>query len=343
MGLTTALAAADAGLTVIVLDVPRPGAASRAAAGMLAPSVEGLPAAVLPAALQARDFYPSFLAALCERTGLSVPLDRRGIIQVATCAAELESLGTPHSPAALALDSRELGTLEPELAHHAGGFLHPNDGSVDNVTLMDALDLAVERHGRVRRERMEVVAIHPGTGTVTSADGSTVIGGSLVIASGAWMDIAGVARRPAVEPVRGQLLKVAAAPVSHVIYGAGGYLVPRGRETLVGATSERAGFHVDISADGRNALLRIGGTLIPLLATSPVTSHWAGLRPVSPDGLPTVARAPGAERCLWSVGYSRNGILFAPWVAAQVARALRGGEWPAELAPFALRSAAASK
>jgi len=39
-GLTTALAAAERQMSVIVIDSPRPGAASRAAAGMLAPAAE---------------------------------------------------------------------------------------------------------------------------------------------------------------------------------------------------------------------------------------------------------------------------------------------------------------
>jgi hypothetical protein len=49
------------------------GAASRAAAGMLAPSVQGLPDNVLPAAIAARDCYPEFLARLATRTGVLEP------------------------------------------------------------------------------------------------------------------------------------------------------------------------------------------------------------------------------------------------------------------------------
>src|SRR5215203_1666716 len=87
-GLTVALEAARRDLTVVVLDLPRPGAASRAAAGMLAPSVEELPTEMLGAALAARDHYPSYLAMLRERTGIDVPLDREGILQL---VAEVEA------------------------------------------------------------------------------------------------------------------------------------------------------------------------------------------------------------------------------------------------------------
>jgi len=81
-GHTTALACAERGLSSIILDTPRPGAASRAAAGMLAPSVEGLPPEILPHAIAARDAFPAYLAALRDRTGIDVPLDRTGILQL---------------------------------------------------------------------------------------------------------------------------------------------------------------------------------------------------------------------------------------------------------------------
>src|SRR3954453_22642586 len=82
-GLTTALAAAERQMSVIVIDSPRPGSASRAAAGMLAPSGEEVTDQMHDAALAARDYYPAFLDALRDRTGSDVPLDRRGILQLA--------------------------------------------------------------------------------------------------------------------------------------------------------------------------------------------------------------------------------------------------------------------
>jgi hypothetical protein len=82
-GLTVALEAARRGLSVIVLDTPRPGSASRAAAGMLAPSLEELPAAMLGAAIAARDRYPAYVTAPREQTGIEVPLDPRGAPPVA--------------------------------------------------------------------------------------------------------------------------------------------------------------------------------------------------------------------------------------------------------------------
>ena len=83
VGLTSALAAANRGMRVTLIDQLRPGASSRASAGILAPSVDGLPRAVLSAASEARDFYPGFLDDLASQTDLEVPLDRSGVLELA--------------------------------------------------------------------------------------------------------------------------------------------------------------------------------------------------------------------------------------------------------------------
>ena len=82
-GLTASLAAAERGMRVTVIDQVRAGAASRASAGMLAPSIAGLPEWARPMAIAARDVYPRFLATLLDRSDIEVPLDRNGILELA--------------------------------------------------------------------------------------------------------------------------------------------------------------------------------------------------------------------------------------------------------------------
>ena len=82
-GLTASLAAAERGMRVTVIDQVLAGAASRASAGMLAPSIAGLPEWARPMAIAARDVYPRFLATLLDRSDIEVPLDRNGILELA--------------------------------------------------------------------------------------------------------------------------------------------------------------------------------------------------------------------------------------------------------------------
>jgi glycine oxidase len=156
----------------------------------------------------------------------------------------------------------------------------------------------------------------------------------VVLCSGAWAGgLAGLPRRIAVRPVRGELLRLAQSPIRHVTYGAGGYLVPRGDSLLVGATSEEAGFENETSLAGLATLRSIASRAIPALGNALVVDHWAGLRPMSRDTHPILGADPDSPALVYACGYSRNGILFAPWSAAQLAKVLVGDPAP-EIAPF---------
>ncbi len=332
-GLTTALAAAERDLSVIVIDSPRPGAASRAAAGMLAPSVEDVPEPMRQAAIAARDFYPAFLDAVRDRTGLEVPLDRRGILQLVS-DEESDRMRAAAPDGATWLDADALREIEPAFEGQPGALLHPTDGAVDNVALMEALDRAVDASPTIKRVSAEVLSVdsdQPGALTRTRG---RFFARRLVLATGAWAaGISGLPRPIPVRPVRGQLLRLAQSPIRHVTYGGGGYLVPRGDTVLIGATSEEAGFENETSLAGLAALRNIAARAVPSLGAAVVVDHWAGLRPMSLDGHPILGPDPESPALVYACGFSRNGILFAPWAAARLADVLVGDEAP-ELDPF---------
>jgi glycine oxidase ThiO len=336
-GLTTALAAAERGLSAVVLDSPRSGAASRAAAGMLAPSVEDLPPEMLGHAIAARDFYPAFLDGLRERTGIDVALDRSGILQLPAPSADQAARLRAQAPStAVWLEGQTLADCEPAFSDHAGALLHPLDGAVDNLALMDALERAAEGEPAITRVAAEVLSIDVEQRSALTRTRGRFFGSRIVLATGAWAGtLAGVPRALPVRPVRGQLLRLRSAPVHHVTYGAGGYLVPRGDTVLVGATSEEAGFENETSLAGLSALRSIATRVVPSLSGSLVVDHWAGLRPMSLDTHPILGTDPASPALVYACGYSRNGILFAPWAAAQLAALVAGADVPA-LAPFAV-------
>lgn len=332
-GLTVALEAARRGLSVIILDTPRPGAASRAAAGMLAPSAEELPPEIRDAAIAARDHYPAYLAALRELTGIEVPLDRGGILQL-VAEADAESARRRAPAESEWLDPVALADREPALAGHHGALLHPFDGAVDNVLLMDALERAVANTAAIKRVSADVLSIDADQPSALTPTRGRFSGTRLVVSTGAWAGgLPGLPRRIAVRPVRGQLLRLAQSPIRHVTYGAGGYLVPRVDTVLVGATSEEAGFENETSLAGLAVLRGIAARAIPALANAFVVDHWAGLRPMSLDTHPILGADPESPALVYACGYSRNGILFAPWAAAQLANVLVGDAAP-ELARF---------
>ena len=83
IGLACTAALADLGLRVTLLADLRRGEASAAAAGMLAPSVERASGVAYAFARAARDSYPAYLDRLAADTGIDVPLNRLGILELA--------------------------------------------------------------------------------------------------------------------------------------------------------------------------------------------------------------------------------------------------------------------
>ena len=326
-------------MRITVIDQPRPGAASRASAGILAPSIAGLPESVRAAALEARDLYPRYLEMLRDRTDIDVPLDRQGILELAVSEAELERSAARAGPSAAHLDARALASLEPALAVHAGAIHHPHDGAVDNVTLMAALDVAVARHPRITRITDEISSFDArgNLPAFLSRGGTRYASRRLLVASGAWAgSLPGLPRPLPVRPVRGQLLRLEGLPIRHVVHLADGYLVPRAGTLIVGATSEEVGFDSHTTPRGLATLRAIATRAVPVLGHAAVTDHWAGLRPIAPDGVPIYGADPAVPALAYACGLSRNGVLFGPWAATQLAPLLAGGSVPPTLDPFRL-------
>jgi glycine oxidase len=349
IGLTAALALADQGLDVVLAGAKHPGEASPAGAGMLAPSVEDSQSP--PGADPGRHFavaslerYPGYLDSLAARTGITVPLNRRGILRVALDEAGAHDLRQHSSPHAQWLSADAVRRVEPGLMCAAGAMFYPTDGAVDNVTLLQALDVAIERSPRIHRIRNDVRAIEAGAARAVctmAGTGDTISSSHIVLAAGAWTTlIEGLPRAIPVEPYRGQMFSVAAtdgAELGHVVYGPDSYIVPRGDRVLIGSTMERAGFD-PVTTDAALASVRARAAHYwPIAASAPTVSAWAGLRPVTPDLLPILGCDPDFPALIYACGHSRNGILMAPLTGGCVAALVTGTTAPASLGAFSIK------
>ncbi|HWZ61367.1 MAG TPA: FAD-dependent oxidoreductase [Gemmatimonadaceae bacterium] len=325
VGLASALAASDRGLDVLLITEHRPGQASWAAAGMLAPSIEEFGSREAETfATAARDRFPSYLAALQDRTGITVPLNRTGILVIGAPSPR----STPQH-----LTKPELAKLEPALRDSEEAWFYPHDGAVDNVKLLDALEAALAHSPRVHRVTGPVRSLRVDRDAVTCDMGKAP---QLLLAAGAWTSlIEGLPRPLPIHPMRGQMLSLAAAPLTHVVYGPQGYLVPRGgTHTLAGSTMERSGFDASTTDHAIAEIRAMANTLCPSLTTASTAAVWAGLRPVTPDFLPIIGHDPDYPSLLYACGHSRNGVLLAPLTADCVAALAVGEPSPFSLSPF---------
>jgi glycine oxidase len=337
--------AAARGASVLLVGEERAGEASPAGAGMLAPGAESneLPNdPVRNFAVAGRDLYPAFLSALRDETGIDVPFDRRGILELVDDGEPADRpLGSEW------IDAHALRELEPELGSFAGAVLHPHDGSVDNLVLFAAMQRRIEMRRSVTILRAGVRSVNATLARprVILEDRDVVEGGTLVVATGAWAaQLEGLPRPMPVRPVRGQLIMLEGALARHVIYGGGGYIVPRrftlAHETLdrtiIGATMEESGFVVETTPEALAELTAIARRVFPGAASAELVSQWAGLRPITPDRLPILGPDPDAPRLLYACGHGRNGILLAPITGEAIGALAVGAQSPWELSPFSI-------
>lgn len=315
IGLAIATELAERKVSVTLISERRPGEASPAAAGMLAPSVERASGPAHDFGVAARDRYPSFVDFLADRTGVRVPLNRLGVLQVALSEKGIKGLKKTALPTSRWIDARELEDLEPALSHGLGAVFSPDDGAVDNTVLLAALEKLCANNDRIRRVSAAVIAVDPAGDSCTAktASGTAFTARRVVIAAGAWAaKISGARFARVVEPARGQLVSYSASPLRHVAYGPRGYVVPRGDLTIGGTTMENVGFDSGTTTAGLKRVRAASEEICPALASAPRTDAWAGLRPITPDMLPILGPDPEHPSLIYACGHSRNGVLMAP-------------------------------
>ena len=348
IGCLSAAALARRDLEVVVLERAPFGsaAASRAAAGML--QIEPHPSlAMRRLCASSRERYPALVAELEALTGLSVGYRRIGGMSVAVDEASTEVVARElalHREIGMAGDwvaGDEARRLEPALAASiAGAAIYPDDAVVDPPRLLAAARAAAERAGAQIVCGVDVRAVQIASGKVRGLETArgTVTAGSIVIAAGSWSgQIAGSGlTAESVEPMRGQMLelRLPEALLGKLIVAPCAYLSPRsdGR-VLVGATVERVGFEVAVTAGAAARLLAGAIAVVPALERAHLTGHWCGFRPRTPDEMPALGRG-AAKGLIVATGHFRSGLVLAP-LTAEIVAALVVDETPSvDLSPF---------
>lgn len=218
--------------------------------------------------------------------------------------------------------------------------LLPDDGQVENRKLIAALKTAAQNAKVDIRESHMVrnLIVENDAAVGVADDKDTFYARKILLCAGAWSSkIGGVPSEisRSVRPVAGQIVQLRGERrVKQVIYSDKCYLVPRrdGR-LIVGATVEEVGFQKRVTASGVSKLLQAACALVPELEDAPVESHWAGLRPSTPDGLPMLGTT-SLQNLYVATGHGRNGILLAPATAeAMTACLLDTAEVPTAFSP----------
>lgn len=311
------------------------GQAWRAAAGMLAPQIESHEDdQLLDLGVAAREHYGPLSRELREDTGIDIGLWQEGIAWVAADeseAGELRSrVGAQRQQGHISdwLDEDEVKARWPWLGPTTGALWAPLEGAVEPVRLVEALLADATRRGAV---------LIPDAVTAVDRSGDRLTGvrtrngrfsaPSVVVAAGAWSgQVEGFPRPLSVAPVRGQMAAFpwpAGAPRA-IVYGRGCYILARGDEAIVGSTMEYVGFRPEVTSAGLGRLFASVTELCPTLTRAAVRRTWAGLRPITPDGLPIIGPEPRLDGLWYATGHGRNGILLAGITGRIITQMLSG-------------------
>jgi len=315
--------------------------ATRASAGILAPTIEGHTPALRRLAASSLAMYDAFVREVERASGRRLDYRRTGSVRVTygsggelDLVAEAKSLAEAGIEHAL-LDDDQLRRVVPGVSSRAeAGLLVPEHGYVRAAELTLALLAgAVARGARIATSTVHEIDTHQGAPVVRLDQGAFETD-AVVLASGSWPVDLQSDRAPTVTPVRGQLvhLQADAASLTRVVWGPDCYLVPwQDGSTLVGATVEDVGFDERSTAEGVHELLAAAFELLPALRGAAFREVRVGLRPKASDELPVIGRSPSMPGVYYALGHYRNGVLLSPLTATLIADLVLDGREREEL------------
>ncbi len=170
--------------------------------------------------------------------------------------------------------------------------------------------------------------------------GAKIKADKFVVTSGAWSFhlLKSVADKLNIKPMRGQILLYQPAQnLKQIVYKDGFYMIPRDDgQLLVGSTLEDVGFDTSVTEEVKAELATKAEAIMPALKGLPIIKHWSGLRPGTPENLPTISAHPHIKNLYLNTGHFRYGLTMAP-ASARLVSELIAGESPfIDASPFAL-------
>ncbi|MBM3689586.1 MAG: FAD-dependent oxidoreductase [Actinobacteria bacterium] len=311
----------------------------------------------------ARDFRSGFQAhlALCESTndilddysrdGLTYESHAQGLLMAFRDADNLHhhcadlDLQRSYGLDPQILEGDSIQQAEPVMRSGlAGGIFFPHERHLDSASLTASLRKRIVKLGgvitehaqvdRVERVGETIVAVRSGERRFT-AD-------SFAIAAGAWTgrvtDLFGVPLP--IRPGKGYSIDLSPAPIQMStavnLSDAKVAMTPYDGRLRLSGTMEFAGLDEDVNRARVAAILRspaayVQGWVTP--ASAPQAK--AGMRPMTPDGMPIIGRLPGTTNAYVSSGHGMLGVTLGPGTSRALADLMLGHGYPPRLLPFA--------
>ena len=318
IGMLQARSFAKEGCEVVIVDKGELGReASWAGGGIISPLYPWRYSEPVTAlATRSQTLYPDLVEALHQESGIDPEYSGHGLLMLHVDDKQKAlQWADAHGPWLEEIGKQALYELEPELAEgHESSLWMPHVGSVRNPRLLKALRAIMHEHPSIEVVEHDGLTRFDELG-VTLASGRRVDADCTVFCSGAWTSALLADQQIKIEPVKGQMI-VFDAPeglVNRVVLSGGRYVIPRrDGKVVVGSTLEYCGFDKTTNDEARQSLYESAVALYPNLKQYPVIHQWAGLRPGSPNGVPSIGALDRYENVFVNAGHFRNGLVLAP-------------------------------
>ncbi len=294
--------------------------------------------------------HQQWAESLLGETGIDNGFRRCGSLAIATteeteadildCVKKWERLQVEHEP----ISSKDLRKLEPALDsrlitdHLRSAYYLPNEAQVRPPRHLRALQEACLNRGVEILNGVQVESFHFKSGQIVemniagrNSTPCSIHAGQFCIAAGAWSErlLQMLNLNLPTKPWRGQILlhKTAPGALRHIVNIGSGldYIIPRSDgHLLIGSTIEDVGFDASTTPFSLERLSTLAGELLPDLMSHQPEAFWAGLRPGSPDGLPTIGRVPALDNAWLATGHYRSGFHLSTGTAHLIADSMCG-------------------
>jgi D-amino-acid dehydrogenase len=268
---------------------------------------------------------------LAKRGLLMLCKTAKGLDEEAEVAQEAREIGLTTE----VLDAAATAKLDPGITLDVAGAVYfPQDCHLDPARFMATLRRRILEMGATIESGVEINSIEMTAGRVKSVSGRgrSFEGGQFVLAGGSWtpglLRLIGV--KLPLQAGKGYSLTLTEPPeipqLCSIFAEAKVAITPMGGTLRFGGTMEVGGLDLSINPGRVRGIVKSVHAYFPKFSEQDFDgiAPWAGLRPVSPDGIPYLGRIRGVSNLLAATGHAMMGLSLAPVSGSLVADLLAG-------------------
>lgn len=221
------------------------------------------------------------------------------------------------------IDAAAAAKLDPAITMDiAGAVYFPEDCHLDPAQFMASMRRRVINLGGVIESGVEVDAIETRNGKIISVGGNArrFEGSQFVLAGGSWTSelLALVGVKLLLQAGKGYSLTLPEPPelpqLCSIFAEAKVAITPMGGRLRFAGTMEVGGLDLSINPARVRGIIKSVRTYFPKFSEQDFNDiqPWAGLRPVSPDGIPYLGKVSGYSNLIVSTGHAMMGLSLAP-------------------------------